>query len=128
VVRSMVAIHCPETHGTKLRISQLSPMSFSNAGIIAPGGCLTLNMSEWPVFHSPCHNADVVSSLSDILETSDPPQRFFLSRKACAGILRRAEVRGKTLPESLSRALQSVVNRKTVRNAAICSQTEAVSR
>jgi hypothetical protein len=45
--------------------------------------------------------------LSDTLETGDVPQRFFLSAKACAGILRRAEKRGKQLPELLQRALES---------------------
>jgi transposase len=45
---------------------------------------------------------------SDILETGDLPQRFFLTPKACAGILRRAVGRGKTLPPPLQRALQAV--------------------
>ena len=44
-------------------------------------------------------------SLSDVLETGDVPQRYFLSGKACRGILRRAEKRGKTLPSQLHRAL-----------------------
>jgi DNA (cytosine-5)-methyltransferase 1 len=43
--------------------------------------------------------------LSDILETGDVPQRFFLSATACKGILRRAERRGKKLPEVLRVAL-----------------------
>jgi hypothetical protein len=42
------------------------------------------------------------------LETGDLPQRFFLSAKACAGILRRAEKRGKKLPEQLQAALLAV--------------------
>jgi hypothetical protein len=46
----------------------------------------------------PFPNDDAVSSLSDILETGDVPQRYFLSPKACSGILRRAEKRGKELP------------------------------
>jgi hypothetical protein len=45
--------------------------------------------------------------LSDVLETSDVPQRFFLSPIACAGILRRAAKRGKTLPTMLATALQA---------------------
>ena len=36
------------------------------------------------------------------------PQRFFLSAKACAGILRRAENRGKKLPQQLQAALTAV--------------------
>ena len=47
-------------------------------------------------------------NLSEILETSQVPHRYFLSPKACAGILRRAEKRGKELPEMLRRALQAV--------------------
>ena len=61
----------------------------------------TLNTSEWP-------NDAVVCSLSQVLETDSVPQRFYLSPKACAGILRRAEKRGKTLPEPLETALRSV--------------------
>lgn len=61
------------------------------SGIISHGECLTLNSSE-------CPSAAVESSLSDILETGDIQQRFYLSPAACAGILRRAEKRGRTLP------------------------------
>jgi hypothetical protein len=63
---------------------------------------LTLNTSEW-------HSAAAVCSLSDTLETGDLPQRFFLSATACQGILRRAEKRGKQLPEQLRQALAQVV-------------------
>ena len=48
------------------------------------------------------------SSLSDILETGTVPPRFYLSAKACQGILRRAERRGKALPERLREALALV--------------------
>ena len=65
------------------------------------GGCWTLNTSEWP-------SAAAVCSLSDTLETGAVPQRFFLSAKACAGILRRAEKRGKALPQMLHQALSQV--------------------
>ena len=52
-----------------------------------------------------------VCSLSDILEESGSvPQRFYLSARACAGILRRAEKRGKELPEPLWLALQAVAS------------------
>lgn len=59
------------------------------------------NISEWP-------NAAVVCSLSQVLETDSIPQRYFLSSMACAGILRRAAARGKTLPAPLQQALASV--------------------
>jgi hypothetical protein len=39
------------------------------------------------------------------LETQPVPQRFFLSATACKGILRRADRRGKKLPEQLHDAL-----------------------
>jgi hypothetical protein len=53
-------------------------------------------------------NDDGVCSLSDILETGDVPQRYYLTAKACRGILRRAEKRGKSLPPSLAAALLAV--------------------
>ena len=45
------------------------------------------------------------SSLSRILQDS-PHQRYYLSRNACLGILRRAKVRGKELPPQLETALR----------------------
>lgn len=57
----------------------------------------TLNGTEYP-------NAVVESRLSQILEEA-PPTKYYLSRAACQGILRRAERRGKDLPEQLKAAL-----------------------
>ena len=54
------------------------------------------------------HSDAAVCSLSDILETGAVPPRFFLSATACKGILRRAEKRGKALPEALRQALEAV--------------------
>ena len=56
------------------------------------------NISEWP-------NDAAVCSLSQVLETGLIPPQYFLSSTACAGILRRAEMRGKVLPEPLRLAL-----------------------
>ncbi len=78
-----------------------SSEGWQNSGMGSPTGCLTLSTSEWP-------SAADVCSLSDTLETGDLPQRFFLSATACKGILRRAEKRGKELPQALAQALQSV--------------------
>ncbi len=50
-------------------------------------------------------NAENESSLSQILQTR-VPQRYYLSPKACLGILRRASVRGKELPAVLKAALE----------------------
>jgi hypothetical protein len=78
----------------------LAPSSgrWGNSGMGSPTECWTLNTSEW-------HKDAAVCSLSDTLETGVVPQRFFLSEKACQGILRRAEKRGKKLPPSLHQAL-----------------------
>jgi hypothetical protein len=51
-----------------------------------------------------CPNAVKESFLSQILE-DNPPEKYYLSAKACTGILRRAKERGKTLPPMLEQAL-----------------------
>jgi hypothetical protein len=73
----------------------------------SPTGFLTLNMSEWTALDGLSLNDAGVCSLSDILETGDVPQRYFLSERACRGILRRAANRGKELPPALCEALLS---------------------
>ena len=50
-------------------------------------------------------NAENASTLSQILQAG-VPERYYLSPKACQGILRRASVRGKELPEVLRKALE----------------------
>ena len=67
------------------------------------GECLMLNGSEWPSVGE----GSSACSLASILEQSVAP-KYFLSKKACAGILRRAEKRGKELPPSLKLALEQV--------------------
>ena len=64
-----------------------------------PGEYWTLNTGPAP------HNGGGVSTLSQILQARVHP-KYYLSRAACLGILRRAEVRGKDLPESLRAALR----------------------
>lgn len=61
------------------------------------GECMTHNTGESP-------NAAVVSRLSQILEAT-PQEKYSLSAKACQGILRRAERRGKDLPDLLKTVL-----------------------
>ena len=51
------------------------------------------------------HKDGGVYLLSSILQ-EHVPDRYSLSPKACQGILRRAEKRGKELPEVLKRALE----------------------
>lgn len=68
--------------------------------LLAPfvGESLTLNTGVSP-------RAARGSSLWRILEPR-PHRRYFLSRKACLGILRRARRRGKVLPDTLREALE----------------------
>lgn len=91
----------------------LAPSSgcWQNSGMGSPTGFLTLNTSEHADTLGPSRNDGGVCSLSDILETGDVPQRFYLTAKACQGILRRAAKRGKELPPKLANALQMVARR-----------------
>ena len=63
-----------------------------------------LNTGESP-------NVVVESTLSSILE-ENAPETYYLSAKACAGILRRAERRGKELPQMLKEALLQMMWRE----------------
>lgn len=54
-------------------------------------------------------NGVSVSHLSQIL-VEDAPQKYYLSEKACIGILNRANKRGKELPEVLRKALETQAN------------------
>lgn len=67
--------------------------------LISPwlGGAWMLNTGVSP-------NDARESSLSQILQ-DDPPRKYYLSKTACLGILRRAEARGKELPPQLRDAL-----------------------
>jgi hypothetical protein len=62
------------------------------------GGSLMLSFGEYP-------NGENVSTLSQILQVG-VPEKYYLSQKACLGILRRASARGKQLPELLKKALE----------------------
>jgi hypothetical protein len=74
----------------------------------SPTGFWTLNTSEWNHTLAPCLKDEGVCSLSDVLEAGSVQQRYYLSAKACQGILRRAAKRGKELPEALRQALMAV--------------------
>ena len=96
-------------HPTEDGILVPSSGRWQNSGMGSPIGFLTLSTSEWNHILAPSLNDDGVCSLSDILETGVVPRRYFLSAKACLGILRRAAKRGKELPPPLRRALEAVV-------------------
>jgi hypothetical protein len=65
------------------------------------GVSMTLSFGEFP-------SEERESTLSQILE-ANAPEKYFLSAKACAGFLRRAEKRGKELPQMLKEALEETV-------------------
>lgn len=68
------------------------------------GESLTLNTSDSPSGASAC-------SLLQVLEPGSIPQKYFLSARACAGVLKRAARIGKELPEVLRIALEQTVAR-----------------
>ena len=65
-----------------------------------PGGSSMLNTGPAPL------SEEDVFSLSQILQDA-PPRKYYLSRTACLGILRRARERGKELPPQLKAALMA---------------------
>ena len=76
-------------------------------------GAITLTMAPGALLgefttHSfgECPREENASRLSQILEDS-APQKYSLSARACEGILRRAERRGKELPKELKMALEA---------------------
>ena len=64
---------------------------------VSPGDVLTRSFGEFP-------KEENASTLSQILQAG-VPEKYYLSQKACLGILRRASARGKELPELLKKAL-----------------------
>lgn len=88
-------VYYPVMEGKILRSSE---DRWYNSGMLSAGGCLTLNTSESP-------KEGVECSLLQVLET-DAAERYYLTPRAARGILRRAEKRGKTLPERLIKNLR----------------------
>lgn len=107
--------------------------NIGNSGILSNGRVLTMNCHEWtsgiqlsPKTYSawevvmqhmdwlkandllPEAYDETVCGLSDVLE-EDPDEKYNLSWRACFGILRRAETRGKELPPALYIALISTI-------------------
>ena len=107
--------------------------NIGNAGILANGRICTITCHEWTggiqlspktfsaweelVKHKEWLKAngllpeaydETVCGLSDVLE-DDPDEKYNLSWRACFGILKRAETRGKELPEALEIALVSTI-------------------
>lgn len=72
------------------------------------GESLMLNTGE-------CPNEERESTLSQILQ-ANVPTKYYLSQKACLGILRRASARGKQLPQMLRIALEQQALTDTMQN------------
>ena len=93
----MSRVFCHQTEG---RILPSFSEKWRNAGMGSPTEFLTLNTLESP-------KDGEESLLSDVLmEIGEVQQQYYLSEKACQGILQRAKKRGKTLPSLLKRALE----------------------
>ena len=84
-------------------ISESSLNRWWNSGMAWPGGYLMLNTSD-------CPNDARESTLLDILESPGPHLfKYYMSPRACAGVLRAAAERNKRIPLYLRRALEDVV-------------------
>lgn len=71
---------------------------------------ITTRMPEWTAWSVPSRRDDGVCGLSDVLEpTTSRLRGYFLSTKACAGIIRRAGERGKKLDSLLENALEYMI-------------------
>ena len=119
ILSSIIAGPCPQTEETisKLSSKQLSELKKKGSR------CLRLKITDgqnrtyiwetdgaWLTEFSTlntgvCPNEEQESTLSQIL-LAKVPEKYFLSQKACLGILRRASVRGKELPAVLKKALE----------------------
>ena len=95
-----------------LRTGSGIPQALSwETGIPSHGGCWTQDFGE-------CPSVAEESGLWQILE-ENAPEKYYLSARACAGVLRRAERRGKKLPEILETALRQQIERYTMRTDSI---------
>ena len=115
---------CPRRMGlTSVKSSKASSASKTNRQMFlcltTASGCLPARSwetiilshgeSSMPRRAGESHKDGNVYLLSSIL-MDNVPERFSLSPKACQGILRRAEKRGKELPEVLRLALERQAN------------------
>ena len=87
------------------RLSDSSCPKWTSSGTVWRGAYSMRSSSEWP-------KDAAVSFLSDVLEPA-PPSKYSLSQKACEGIIRRAEKRGKPLPPQLDAALRAQASNST---------------
>ena len=52
------------------------------------------------------------------------PEKYFLSARACEGIIRRAERRGKELPPMLKEALEQMIERENAQAKRVIWEAE----
>lgn len=91
--------------------------NIGNAGCAVKDRIVTLKMPEWSAgiqlpdgVECPKEYDGTVCGLTDVLlPMSDELMGYILSPRACTGILRRAEMRGKKLPPPLERALHEQI-------------------
>jgi DNA (cytosine-5)-methyltransferase 1 len=67
--------------------------------MVLDGVCLTAGTSE-----SPNHAKE--STLLDVIETGEAPQRYFISPNAARGMMRRTDQMGRSLFPPLRKALE----------------------
>ena len=95
---------CPQTMD---EILGQSSMKWLKQGRISKS---TLSWTR-STLESPKGAEEFFCSLASLLQPpSDVQTRYYLSPKACQGILRRADKRGKNLPAKLQKALEATVN------------------
>lgn len=111
--------------------------SWMNSGTVWRGEYSMRSLSEYPTGRlmdssGRLRSAAGVSTLSEFLEARTP-QKYSLSAKACAGIIRRAKKRVKPLPPMLLNALESVIaldsnasEQKRETAASLCSASRNV--
>lgn len=85
-----------------LQVANGQPQEWLEGGRLTQlGESLMLNIGEYP-------SVENESTLSEILE-DNVPEKYYLSPKACLGILRRAKNKGRKLPDNLRIALEQKV-------------------
>jgi len=96
------------------KISDACCESWQSAGMVWHGEFWTASLPEYQTgrrvdSQGRYRNAAGVSTLSEVLEPT-AQGKYSLSARACEGIIRRAEKRGKSLPKILMKALEWVIS------------------
>lgn len=102
---------CGKMSPARFPLSEAPPSGPSSrrwmkSGMVWRGECLTLNTSECAASPELSRKDESVSSLWEVLETGEVQERYYLTAKAAAGILRRADAKKIRLPESYREMLE----------------------